>query len=106
VVDPPFGSVITDRHQHFRGTGVPGSTVQLVFTNSRNPITDAVVVGADGTWAATAGSHDWEVLEGQLLTADVTAVQTDGFGNAVSPPVGWWIGDRLRAVLHREQVAS
>lgn len=81
VVDPPFGSVITDRHQHFRGTGVPGSTVQLVFTNSRNPITDAVVVGADGTWAATAGSHDWEVLEGQLLTADVTAVQTDGFGN-------------------------
>lgn len=81
VVDPPFGSVITDRTQLFTGTGVPGSTVQLVFTNSRNPITDAVVVGADGTWAATAGSHDWEVLEGQLLTADVTAVQVDGFGN-------------------------
>jgi DNA (cytosine-5)-methyltransferase 1 len=26
--------------------------------------------------------------------------QVDGFGNAVSPPVGEWIGQRLRAVLH------
>lgn len=24
----------------------------------------------------------------------------DGHGNAVSPQVGWWIGGRLRAVLH------
>lgn len=32
--------------------------------------------------------------------------QTDGFGNAVSPPVGWWIGGRLRAVLHGEPVAA
>jgi site-specific DNA-cytosine methylase len=31
--------------------------------------------------------------------------QVDGYGNAVSPPVGTWIGDRLRAVLHRELVA-
>lgn len=26
--------------------------------------------------------------------------QTDGFGNAVSPQVGTWIGNRLRAVIH------
>jgi DNA (cytosine-5)-methyltransferase 1 len=31
--------------------------------------------------------------------------QVDGYGNAVTPAVGEWIGDRLRAVLHREQVA-
>jgi site-specific DNA-cytosine methylase len=32
--------------------------------------------------------------------------QVDGFGNAVSPQVGEWIGGRLRAVLHgREAVA-
>lgn len=31
--------------------------------------------------------------------------QVDGFGNAVSPQVGQWIGTRLRAVLHREAVA-
>ena len=29
--------------------------------------------------------------------------QTDGFGNAVSPQVGTWIGNRLRAVIHTPQ---
>ncbi|MFI1734924.1 DNA cytosine methyltransferase [Streptomyces acidicola] len=31
--------------------------------------------------------------------------QVDGFGNAVSPKVGTWIGNRLRAVLHRAEAA-
>lgn len=31
--------------------------------------------------------------------------QVDGFGNAVSPPVGQWIGLRLRAALHGSQAA-
>ncbi len=29
--------------------------------------------------------------------------QIDGFGNAVSPQVGHWIGSRLRAALHPEE---
>jgi DNA (cytosine-5)-methyltransferase 1 len=32
--------------------------------------------------------------------------QTDGFGNAVSPQVGTWIGNRLRAVIHQAEVAA
>jgi hypothetical protein len=32
--------------------------------------------------------------------------KVDGYGNAVSPQVGWWIGGRLRAVLHNEEVAA
>jgi len=32
--------------------------------------------------------------------------KVDGYGNAVSPQVGWWIGGRLRAVLHDEEVAA
>ncbi len=32
--------------------------------------------------------------------------QVDGFGNAVSPQVGEWIGARLRAVLHAEDVVA
>lgn len=32
--------------------------------------------------------------------------QVDGFGNAVSPQVGEWIGTRLRAVLHRAEAAA
>ncbi|TDW91110.1 DNA cytosine methyltransferase [Kribbella sp. VKM Ac-2566] len=31
--------------------------------------------------------------------------QVDGYGNAVTPAVGEWIGSRLRPVLHREQIA-
>ncbi|HEY2086285.1 MAG TPA: DNA cytosine methyltransferase [Mycobacterium sp.] len=31
--------------------------------------------------------------------------QVDGYGNAVTPAVGEWIGGRLRAVLHSEAVA-
>ena len=31
--------------------------------------------------------------------------QVDGYGNAVTPAVGEWIGARLRAVLHREEAA-
>lgn len=31
--------------------------------------------------------------------------QVDGYGNAVSPPVGMWISDRLRRALHREVAA-
>lgn len=29
--------------------------------------------------------------------------QVDGFGNAVSPPVGMWIASRMRAVLHPQE---
>ena len=32
--------------------------------------------------------------------------QVDGFGNAVSPQVGAWIGTRLRAILHRAEAAA
>lgn len=32
--------------------------------------------------------------------------QVDGYGNAVSPAVGEWIGRRLRASFHQEQVAA
>ena len=32
--------------------------------------------------------------------------QVDGFGNAVSPQVGTWIGNRLRAVLHGAEAAA
>lgn len=31
--------------------------------------------------------------------------QVDGYGNAVTPSIGKWIGDRLRAALHREDAA-
>lgn len=38
--------------------------------------------------------------EGEFIVWGTARAQVDGFGNAVSPPVGAWIGKRLRAVLH------
>ena len=32
--------------------------------------------------------------------------QVDGFGNAVSPPVGEWLGGRIYAALQNGQVAA
>lgn len=32
--------------------------------------------------------------------------QVDGYGNAVSPPVGEWIGRRLRAIVHGQDLAA
>ncbi|SHW53655.1 Uncharacterised protein [Mycobacteroides abscessus subsp. abscessus] len=32
--------------------------------------------------------------------------QVDGYGNAVSPPVGEWIGRRLRRSVHGEDLAA
>jgi DNA (cytosine-5)-methyltransferase 1 len=46
------------------------------------------------------GSH-----KGTFIVWGSARHQVDGYGNAVTPAVGEWIGNRLRAVLHREQVA-
>jgi DNA (cytosine-5)-methyltransferase 1 len=37
---------------------------------------------------------------GDFIVWGTPREQVDGFGNAVSPPIGTWIGDRLRAILH------
>lgn len=45
----------------------------------------------------------------ELVAVDVwgsASKQVNGFGNAVSPPVGEFLGGRLRAILHNEQVAA
>ena len=39
---------------------------------------------------------------GQFIVWGSERDQVDGYGNAVSPPVGEWIGSRLRQALHRE----
>ncbi|MEU8272603.1 hypothetical protein AB0B89_36320, partial [Sphaerisporangium sp. NPDC049002] len=48
---------------------------------------------------------DFAGHKGSFIVWGSARDQVDGFGNAVSPPVGHWIGSRLRAVLHAEEVA-
>jgi DNA (cytosine-5)-methyltransferase 1 len=46
---------------------------------------------------------DFRDYRGTFTVWGTARDQVDGFGNAVSPQVGTWIGDRLRAVLHAPQ---
>ncbi|MBM0235919.1 DNA cytosine methyltransferase [Micromonospora sp. ATA32] len=48
---------------------------------------------------------DFPGYEGSFVVWGSARDQVDGFGNAVSPQVGEWIGSRLRAALHREVAA-
>jgi site-specific DNA-cytosine methylase len=43
---------------------------------------------------------DFNDYRGTFIVWGSARDQVDGFGNAVSPQVGTWIGERLRAVLH------
>lgn len=43
---------------------------------------------------------------GEFMVWGSARDQVDGFGNAVSPPVGTWIGSRLRAVLHTSEAVA
>lgn len=44
--------------------------------------------------------------EGEFIVWGPARNQCDGFGNAVSPAVGKWIGERLRAVLHTAEAIA
>ncbi|PZS30204.1 MAG: hypothetical protein DLM59_11500 [Pseudonocardiales bacterium] len=48
---------------------------------------------------------DFPGYDGAFVVWGSARDQVDGFGNAVSPQVGEWMGSRLRAVLHSEVAA-
>jgi DNA (cytosine-5)-methyltransferase 1 len=49
---------------------------------------------------------DFADHHGEFIVWGSARDQVDGFGNAVSPPVGAWIGARLRAVLDTPQAVA
>lgn len=49
---------------------------------------------------------DFADYSGTFIVWGSARSQVDGYGNAVSPPVGEWIGKRLRAVLHSGEAAA
>jgi hypothetical protein len=49
---------------------------------------------------------DFPGYDGAFVVWGSARDQVDGFGNAVSPQVGEWIGSRLRAVLHNEPTSA
>jgi site-specific DNA-cytosine methylase len=57
-------------------------------------------IGRGCGFDVTFGDH-----QGTYVVWGSARDQVDGYGNAVTPAVGEWIGARLRAVLHREDAA-
>ena len=49
---------------------------------------------------------DFNDYKGTFVVWGSARNQVDGYGNAVSPQVGEWIGSRLRAALHSEPIAA
>ncbi|MEN0071280.1 MAG: DNA cytosine methyltransferase, partial [Propionicimonas sp.] len=49
---------------------------------------------------------DFPGYKGSFIVWGSERDQVDGYGNAVTPNVGRWLGLRLRAVLHGEQIAA
>jgi DNA (cytosine-5)-methyltransferase 1 len=49
---------------------------------------------------------DFPDHQGDFIVWGSARDQVDGFGNAVSPPVGAWIGARLRAILDTPEAAA
>ncbi|MBE7190902.1 MAG: DNA cytosine methyltransferase [Gordonia polyisoprenivorans] len=49
---------------------------------------------------------DFAGQQGTFIVWGTNSDQVDGYGNAVSPAVGEWIGLRLRAVFHSESLAA
>jgi site-specific DNA-cytosine methylase len=57
-------------------------------------------IGRGCGFDVTFGDH-----QGTYVVWGSARDQVDGYGNAVTPAVGAWVGARLRAVLHHEEVA-
>ncbi len=49
---------------------------------------------------------DFPDYKGTFVVWGSARNQVDGYGNAVSPQVGAWIGSRLRAIIHGEDAAA
>lgn len=72
----------------------------------RHDVDDHGAVAAGAAAAAVGFDVDFAGYEGTFQVWGSARDRVDGYGNAVSPPVGWWISNRLRAVLHNEEVAA
>jgi len=82
---------------------IPGLlTAEMVETLADIPVEDCRfrMLGAHEVGKGCGFDTTFPGHEGSFVVWGSERNQVDGFGNAVSPSVGAWIGSRLRAVLH------
>jgi site-specific DNA-cytosine methylase len=63
------------------------------------------MMGAHEIGRGSGFDVDFASYKGTFIVWGSARDQTDGFGNAVSPPVSEWVNTRLMAALHRELAA-
>jgi site-specific DNA-cytosine methylase len=129
-VDQPLATVVADGAGHgllFSGWYKQNGTAPHPLTDSLGTLTahDATALLSAAWRAALAdlaledcffrmlGAHEvgrgcgfdvnFPGYSGTFIVWGSARNQVDGFGNAVSPQVGAWIGERLRAVIHSRQ---
>ncbi|MEV4079158.1 DNA cytosine methyltransferase [Nonomuraea fuscirosea] len=93
------------------GTVTAHDTTALLYAQWRETLANLPLeecflrmMGENEVGAACGFDMDFPGRKGTFIVWGSARDQIDGFGNAVSPPVGEWIGRRLRAVLHGEQL--
>lgn len=89
------------------GTLTARDTTALLHAEWREVLADLALedcslrmMGAHEVGAGCGFDVDFAGHKGSFIVWGSARDQVDGFGNAVSPAVGWWIGGRLRAALH------
>lgn len=88
---------------------VPGLlTAELAAALADLPVEDCHfrMLGAHEVGRGCGFDTTFPGYEGSFVVWGSARDQCDGFGNAVSPQVGEWIGSRLRAVLHTSEAIA
>ncbi|MFI7644110.1 hypothetical protein, partial [Nonomuraea sp. NPDC049400] len=122
-VDQPLNTVVTDGAGHgllFSGwyaqngsepNATARGTTALPHDQWRELLADLTLedcyfrmMASHEVGAGCGFDVDFADRKGTFIVWGSARDQVDGFGNAVSPQVGRFIGDRLRAALHAEEV--
>ncbi len=100
-VTDPFGT-LTSRDT----TGLLAAEWQQMLAEMKLEDCHFRMLGAHEVGRGCGFDPDFAGEKGTFIVWGSARDQVDGYGNAVSPAVGEWLGRRLRAVLHQEQVAA
>ncbi|MEV0048488.1 DNA cytosine methyltransferase [Nocardia rhamnosiphila] len=106
-VDDPFGTIVSSASQSmlFSGWTDPARWQHMLADIA---LEDCYfrMMGPHEVGRGCGFDVDFPGHTGDFIVWGAARDQVDGFGNAVSPPVGAWIGSRLRAILHQVEAIA
>jgi DNA (cytosine-5)-methyltransferase 1 len=110
-VSDPFGTVVSTSASQsllFSGWHGPDGDAEWRAALAALPLADCYfrMLGPHEVGRGCGFDVDFPDHSGRFVVWGAARDQVDGFGNAVSPAVGAWIGARLRAVLDTSERAA